>query len=92
MLNPSIPRSTTNPRISPFSSFAQTTAKSAKGAFEIHILAPFKITWSPASLKLVTIPAGLDPWSGSVKPKHPIHSPEANLGRYFFLCSSVPKV
>jgi hypothetical protein len=41
---PSIPLSTIKPWILPVSSFAQTTAISAKGAFEIHILAPFKIT------------------------------------------------
>ena len=33
---------------------------------------------------------GFDPWSGSVSPKHPIHSPVASLGRCFILCSSEP--
>ena len=44
-----------------FDKAAQTTAISANGEFEIHILAPFKITWSPASLKLVSMPAGSEP-------------------------------
>src|SRR5690554_2684215 len=38
---PSIPRSTTKPRILPSSSLAQTTAMSAIGELVIHILAPF---------------------------------------------------
>ena len=37
--SPLLPRSTRNPRIFP-SSFAQTTAMSATGEFEIHILVP----------------------------------------------------
>src|SRR5579863_4038359 len=41
---PSIPLSTTNPRISPCSSFAHTTATCANGALLIHILLPFNIT------------------------------------------------
>ena len=40
--NPSIPLSTITPLILPCSFFAQTTAISANGEFEIHILAPFK--------------------------------------------------
>ena len=34
--------------------------------------------------------AGSEPASGSVRPKQPIHSPEASFGRYFLRCSSVP--
>ncbi len=33
---------------------------------------------------------GSEPWSGSVRPKQPIHSPLASLGRYFCFCSSLP--
>src|SRR5690606_15218237 len=40
--NPLYPLSTINPLISPFSSFAQTTAISANGELLIHIFAPFK--------------------------------------------------
>ena len=36
------------------------------------------------------MPPGFDPWSGSVSPKHPIHSPVASLGRNFCFCSSDP--
>jgi hypothetical protein len=38
------------------------------------------------------LPAGSDPWLGSVNPKHPTISPFANLGKYFSFCSSVPKL
>ena len=76
--------STTIPKISPSSFFAQTTAMSATGEFVIHIFAPFKIRQSPSSLTFVTIPAGFEPKSGSVSPKHPISSPAPNFGKYFF--------
>ncbi len=33
---------------------------------------------------------GSEPWSGSVRPKQPIHSPLASLGRYFCFWASVP--
>ncbi len=33
---------------------------------------------------------GSEPWLGSVRPKQPIHSPEASFGRYFCFCASVP--
>src|ERR1700761_3493925 len=56
--NPSMPLSTITPRIEPSSSFAHTTATCEKGALLIHILLPFRITWSPASRILVSIPLG----------------------------------
>ena len=31
---------------------------------------------------------GSEPWSGSVRPKQPIHSPVASFGRYFRRCAS----
>ena len=62
----------------------------ANGALLIHILAPFKITWSPASFILVSIPLGSLPWLGSVNPKQPSHSPLASLGKYLLRCSSLP--
>jgi len=42
--NPFMPRSTMNPRTFPSSAelFAHTTAMSANGEFEIHVLDPFK--------------------------------------------------
>ena len=33
---------------------------------------------------------GSEPWLGSVRPKQPIHWPEASLGRYFCLVASLP--
>ena len=33
---------------------------------------------------------GSEPWSGSVRPKQPMNSPEASLGRYFCFWASVP--
>ena len=33
---------------------------------------------------------GSEPWSGSVRPKQPMNSPLASLGRYLFFWSSVP--
>ena len=34
--------------------------------------------------------AASEPVSGSVRPKHPNHSPEHSFGRYLCFCSSVP--
>src|SRR6056300_2036048 len=90
VVKPSIPRSTMIPLIRPASFFAQTTATSQKGAFEIHILAPFSITSSPSSLKLVVIPPGFDPKLGSVNPKEPKNSPVASFGKNFRFCASEP--
>ena len=58
VLKPSMPLSTIIPFISPASSLAHTTASWLYGALLIHILAPFKITWSPASLILLSILLG----------------------------------
>jgi len=85
--------STTNPRIaSPPSSstLAQTMATSATGEFVIHILAPCSTQPSAVRRARVTMPPGLDPWSGSVRPKQPMSSPAASFGRYFCFCSSLP--
>ena len=38
----------------------------------------------------VVMPAGSDPWSGSVRPKQPTHSPDASFGRYFCRWASLP--
>jgi hypothetical protein len=40
--SPFMPFSSTKPRMSPASSFAQTTKTSAMGELEIHIFAPFR--------------------------------------------------
>ena len=39
---------------------------------------------------MVFMPAGSEPASGSVRPKQPIHSPLASLGRYFCFVASLP--
>ena len=36
------------------------------------------------------MPPGFEPWSGSVRPKQPINSPVASLGKYLIFCSSLP--
>ena len=33
---------------------------------------------------------GSEPWFGSVRPKQPINSPVASLGRYFCFVASLP--
>ncbi|CPL20596.1 Uncharacterised protein [Bordetella pertussis] len=38
----------------------------------------------------VSMPPGSEPWLGSVRPKQPIHSPAASLGRYLRFCASLP--
>lgn len=70
--SPFIPFSRMNPLMSPFSSLAHTTKTSAIGEFVIHIFWPVRTYSFPSSLALHFIPPGSEPWSGSVKPKHPI--------------------
>ena len=91
-LNPSIPFSRINPLIA-FScslDFAHTTNTSAIGELEIHILEPDKRYPPSTFVAVVFIEPGSDPASGSVNPKQPINSPDANPGKYFNLCSSDP--
>src|SRR6185503_2740023 len=83
-----LPRSTTKPRILP-SSLAQTTARSAIGAFEIHILAPLSLKPFGTLTARVIIEPGSEPKSGSVRPKQPISSALASLGRYFLRFAAV---
>lgn len=85
--NPFIPFSKMNPRISPYSSLAQTTNISAIGELVIQVLVPFKIYSSPTNLACVFIPLGSDPALGSVRPKQPTISPVDNLWIYLSFCS-----
>ena len=71
---------------------AQTTAISAIGALDIHILDPLRRYPPSALTAFVAMLPGSEPWSGSVRPKQPIISAVANFGRYFVFCSSVPKL
>jgi hypothetical protein len=69
--------SMTKPRILPSHwHLAQTTNTSAMGELEIQVLAPEMMNPPPpgASRASVVIPAGSDPWSGSVSPCETIES------------------
>ncbi len=92
VVKPSIPRSKIIPCTRPAGFRAQTTATSANGALEIQVFEPFKIYSPSTSVRRDCMPAGLEPWSGSVRPKQPRNSPEANLGKYFCFCASVPNL
>ena len=59
--------------------------------FVIHILAPFSTQPSFVSRAVVIMPPGLEPKSGSVRPKQPISFPAARRGSQCFFCSSDPK-
>ena len=89
-VNPFIPFSNKNPLMIPDSSFAQTTATSAKVPLVIHIFEPLIIQSSPSFFAVVAMPPGLEPKFASVKPKQPINSPEPNPGSHLFFCSSEP--
>ena len=57
----------------------------------IHILVPFSTQPSLVSFAVVIMPPGLEPKSGSVRPKQPISCPEASSGSQCCFCSSEPK-
>src|SRR5207244_9989518 len=87
---PGVPRSTRKPPISPSSSLAQTTATSAMEPLVIQSLVPFRTYASPCRRARVFIEPGSEPWSGSVRPKHPTFSPVARRGSHFSFCASEP--
>src|SRR6266513_2901641 len=70
---------------------AHTMASWAVEPLVIHILAPFNTQPSFVSFATVIMPAGFDPWSGSVSPKQPITSPDAIFGSQRRFCSSERK-
>lgn len=89
---PGVPFSTTNPLTRPSSHLAQTTNKSATGAFVIHVLVPFRVYDLVSELNFAfdsIVPMSL-PAFGSVKQKLPTKSAEAKRGKYRSFCSSVP--
>ena len=88
-MNPGVSVGTTKPRI-PSSVRAHTTATSATLPLVIHILVPSSTQSSPSRCGCVRIPPGLEPKSGSVRPKQPIASPAAMRGSHCCLCSSAP--
>ncbi len=69
---------------------AHTTATSATEPLVIHCLAPFRTHDEPSRRAVVRIPAGFDPKSGSVSPKHPMALPEASAGSQRSFCSWEP--
>ncbi len=89
-VKPGVDVGTTKPRM-PSSVRAHTTATSATVPLVIHILVPSSTQSSPSRLATVRMPEGLEPKSGSVRPKHPIASPAAMRGSHSCFCSSEPK-
>jgi hypothetical protein len=89
--SPFTPFSRTKPLIEPSQSHrAHTTNTSAIGEFVIHILVPVSRNAPLTFSAFVRIEPGSEPESGSVKPKQPIQSPFASLGRYFLFWASLP--
>ncbi|EAU63761.1 transcription factor Tcf4 variant S9 [Stigmatella aurantiaca DW4/3-1] len=74
----------------PSSVLAHTTATSAMAPLVIHALAPLSTHVSPSFTARVRMPPGLDPKSGSVRPKHPMRRPWAMPGSNRSFCSSLP--
>ena len=64
----------------------------ARTARDMHVFDPFRQKPPSTFFANVRMPAGSDPASGSVNPKHPIHSPLVSFGRYFSFCTSDPNV
>src|ERR1700738_3594897 len=95
-LNPGVPLSTTN-AVALFLVLGSpvrqmTTATSPVFPWVIQFFVPLMIQFFPSFTAVhFILPASL-PVLGSVKPQAPIHSAEASLGRYFFFCSSLPKL
>ena len=79
-VKPGVPFSTRKPR-TPSSVLAQTTATSATLPLVIHILLPLmRHLPLPSRTARVRMPPGLEPKSGSVRPKQPTTSPVAIFG------------
>src|SRR5215470_4321391 len=91
-LKPGVLVSTRKPRILLLSASerAQIRATSATVPLVIHIFSPFKMYSLPAFLARVRMPAGLEPKSGSVRPKQPSFSPLAMAGSHLSFCASLP--
>jgi hypothetical protein len=93
-VKPFVSVGTMNPRIEAASSgapvLAQMIATCAVDPLVIHILAPFSTHPSFVSRAVVIMPAGFEPWSGSVSPKHPIRSPLARAGSHSCFWASLP--
>ena len=88
-VNPGESVGTTKPRM-PSSVCAHTMATSATPPLVIHIFVPLSTQSVPSCLAVVRMPHGLEPKSGSVRPKQPIASPVAIRGSHSCFCSSLP--
>src|SRR5262249_37809804 len=87
--------STRKPRITSLPSctnLAQTTATSEIEPLVIQRLVPLRTNPPCSLLARGIIPPGLEPKSGSVRPKQPTASAEARRGSQKFFCASEPKV
>ena len=69
---------------------AHTTATSAMEPLVIQVFSPLRIQSSPSRRQVVRMPPGLEPKSGSVRPKHPIAFPDWRSGSQWLFCSSEP--
>ena len=81
-----------NPLKTPCSSFAQIINKSAIGELVIQVFEPVSSYPPLTFLAIDFIPAGSDPASGSVNPKHPIIFPLAISGIKCSFCCSEPNL
>src|SRR5437588_12600518 len=70
---------------------ANTSATLAWLPIEMNIFDPLMTQPESVFLARVFWLAASEPVSGSVRAKHPSHSPEHSLGRYCCFCSSVPQ-
>ena len=71
--------------------WAQTTATSARVPLVIHILVPLiRHLPGPVRSARVSMPPGLEPKSGSVRPKQPTLVPAASWGSHLSFWASLP--
>ena len=74
----------------PSSARAHTIATSASVPLVIQVFSPFRIQSPPSRRAVVRMPAGFDPKSGSVSPKHPTAWPLCRRGSHCCFCSAEP--
>src|SRR5260370_7872498 len=91
-LKPGVFVGTRKPRmlLSSDSERAHTNATSAMEPLVIHIFSPLRTYSLPTFLARVRIPPGLEPKSGSVRPKQPSFSPLAMDRSHFSFCPPLP--
>src|SRR5208337_2386555 len=89
-VKPVAPFSTRKPRTFACSHFAQTTETSAREPLVIHIFSPLRTYLPPFLTARVSIPPGLEPNCGSVRPKQPMALPPWSSGSHLFFWASLP--